>query len=90
MPGRHVPFFQIHAPYGIEGGWEKRGPEVEDVFFGAAPEDGEMIRGSVTPIGRDGIDPDRRARANGLLNIYLTSLNPRIRLLSQLVEGREG
>jgi phytoene dehydrogenase-like protein len=33
MPGRHVSFFQIHAPYGIEGGWEKRGPEVEEALF---------------------------------------------------------
>jgi phytoene dehydrogenase-like protein len=33
MPGKHVSFFQIHAPYGIEGGWEKRGPEVEEALF---------------------------------------------------------
>ncbi|MCC7077357.1 MAG: NAD(P)/FAD-dependent oxidoreductase [Acidimicrobiia bacterium] len=28
-PGRHVSFFQMHAPYDIEGGWEQRGPEIE-------------------------------------------------------------
>ena len=33
FPGKHVSFFQIHAPYGIEGGWEKRGPEVEEALF---------------------------------------------------------
>jgi phytoene dehydrogenase-like protein len=33
MPGKHVSFFQIHAPYGIEGGWEKRGPEVQEALF---------------------------------------------------------
>ncbi|OGO02854.1 MAG: hypothetical protein A2Y91_08335 [Chloroflexi bacterium RBG_13_54_8] len=25
IPGRHVSFFQMHAPYEIEGGWDKRG-----------------------------------------------------------------
>ncbi len=33
MPGKHVSFFQIHAPYGIEGGWEKRGPEIEEAIL---------------------------------------------------------
>jgi len=28
-PGAHVSFFQMHAPYGIEGGWEKKNKEVE-------------------------------------------------------------
>lgn len=28
-PGAQVSFFQMHAPYGIEGGWEKKGPELE-------------------------------------------------------------
>jgi len=28
-PGGHVSFFQMHAPYGIEGGWEKKNKEVE-------------------------------------------------------------
>ena len=26
---RQVSFFQMHAPYDLEGGWEKRGPEIE-------------------------------------------------------------
>ncbi len=30
-PGQHISFFQIHAPYDIEGGWEKKNKE-----FGAA------------------------------------------------------
>jgi phytoene dehydrogenase-like protein len=33
FPGKHVSFFQIHAPYGIEGGWEKRGAEVEEALL---------------------------------------------------------
>ena len=33
MPGKHVSFFQIHAPYAIEGGWEKRGPEIQEAMF---------------------------------------------------------
>jgi len=32
-PGKHVSFFQMHAPYGIEGGWEKRGPELEEAIL---------------------------------------------------------
>ena len=28
-PGGHVSFLQMHAPYGIEGGWEKKNAEVE-------------------------------------------------------------
>jgi len=65
------------------------GIEVEDVIFGAASEDGEMIRGSITLIGREGIDSDQRARADGLLNIYLTSLNTRISPINRLIEVRE-
>ncbi len=29
-PGAHVSFFQMHAPYEIEGGWEKNGGKVEE------------------------------------------------------------
>lgn len=29
FPGKHVSFFQMHAPYAIEGGWERRGAELE-------------------------------------------------------------
>jgi len=32
-PGRHVSFFQTHAPYDIEGGWEARGPELEEAVL---------------------------------------------------------
>ncbi len=29
-PGKSISFFQTHAPYEIEGGWEKRGKELEE------------------------------------------------------------
>lgn len=32
-PGKHVSFFQIHAPYDIEGGWDKRGPELQKAIL---------------------------------------------------------
>jgi phytoene dehydrogenase-like protein len=32
-PGKHVSFFQMHAPYEIEGGWEKRGPQLEEAIL---------------------------------------------------------
>ncbi len=32
-PGKHVSFFQTHAPYDIQGGWEKRGPELEEAVL---------------------------------------------------------
>jgi phytoene dehydrogenase-like protein len=32
-PGKHVSFFQMHAPYDIEGGWEKRGPEIQQAIL---------------------------------------------------------
>ena len=32
MPG-HVSFFQMHAPYEIEGGWETRGKELEEAVL---------------------------------------------------------
>jgi phytoene dehydrogenase-like protein len=28
--GGHVSFFQMHAPYEVKGGWEKRGKELEE------------------------------------------------------------
>ncbi len=31
--GGHVSFFQMHAPYDIEGGWEKRGAELEEAIL---------------------------------------------------------
>ena len=33
IPGKHVSFLQMHAPYGIAGGWEKRGPEIESAML---------------------------------------------------------
>ena len=32
-PGDHVSFFQMHAPYDIRGGWEKRGPELQEAIL---------------------------------------------------------
>ena len=31
--GGHVSFFQMHAPYDIEGGWEKRSPELQEAVL---------------------------------------------------------
>jgi phytoene dehydrogenase-like protein len=33
MPGGEVSFFQMHAPYDIEGGWEKRNKELEEAIL---------------------------------------------------------
>jgi len=30
-PGKHISFFQMHAPYQVEGGWEKQGKELEQL-----------------------------------------------------------
>jgi phytoene dehydrogenase-like protein len=32
-PGKHVSFFQMHAPYAIAGGWERRGPEIAEAML---------------------------------------------------------
>jgi phytoene dehydrogenase-like protein len=32
-PGGNVSFFQMHAPYDIEGGWDKRGPEIKEAIL---------------------------------------------------------
>ncbi len=32
-PGHQVSFFQMHAPYDIEGGWDKRGPEIQEAIL---------------------------------------------------------
>ena len=56
--GGHVSFFQMHAPYEIEGGWDKRGPELEQAIMAkwekAAPNmnHGNVMRTSQeTPVG---------------------------------------
>jgi len=33
MPGGNVSFFQMHAPYDIEGGWETRKKELEEAIL---------------------------------------------------------
>jgi len=33
MPGGHVSFFQMHAPYDIEGGWDRRKKEMEEAII---------------------------------------------------------
>ena len=32
-PGKHVSFFQMHAPYEIEGGWDKRKPQLDEAIL---------------------------------------------------------
>ena len=33
-PGKHVSFFQMHAPYEIDGGWDKRARELDEAILG--------------------------------------------------------
>jgi phytoene dehydrogenase-like protein len=33
MPGKHVSFFQMHAPYSISGGWEERAPRLQEAIL---------------------------------------------------------
>ena len=33
VPGKQVSFFQMHAPYEIEGGWDRRGRELEEAML---------------------------------------------------------
>jgi phytoene dehydrogenase-like protein len=33
IPGKQVSLFQMHAPYDIEGGWDKRGEELKEVIL---------------------------------------------------------
>ena len=33
IPGKHVSFFQMHAPYEIDGGWERRARGLEDAML---------------------------------------------------------
>ncbi|MCZ7527785.1 MAG: NAD(P)/FAD-dependent oxidoreductase [Acidimicrobiia bacterium] len=48
VPGNHVSFLQTHAPYDIAGGWDERGPEVEEALLAkwrkAAP---NMVPGNI-------------------------------------------
>jgi phytoene dehydrogenase-like protein len=56
--GGTVSFFQMHAPYEIEGGWEARGPELEEAILAkwqnAAPnmtKDKILMTSHETPVG---------------------------------------
>ena len=56
--GGHVSFFQIHAPYDSEGGWDTRGPELQETILEkwqkAAPnmtKDNIIRTGYETPVG---------------------------------------
>lgn len=58
VPGKHVSFFQMHAPYGIPGGWEARRDEVQDAMLGkwrrVAPNmDGDNILMTATETPED-------------------------------------
>jgi phytoene dehydrogenase-like protein len=33
IPGKHVSFFQMHAPYELDGGWERRARGLEDAML---------------------------------------------------------
>jgi phytoene dehydrogenase-like protein len=30
VPGHHISFLQVHAPYDVEGGWDRQGPELAE------------------------------------------------------------
>jgi phytoene dehydrogenase-like protein len=56
--GGYVSFFQVHAPYEIEGGWDKRAPELEQAILAkweqAAPnmtKDNIIMTRYETPVG---------------------------------------
>ena len=56
--GGYVSFFQMHAPYEIEGGWDKKGEELEEAVLAkwqkAAPNmtrENIMAKGHETPVG---------------------------------------
>ena len=68
--GGYVSFFQVHAPYEIEGGWEKRAPELEEAILAkwqkAAP---NLTKDSIirtcheTPVGIERRLPNMRRGA---------------------------
>jgi phytoene dehydrogenase-like protein len=56
--GGYVSFFQLHAPYEIEGGWDKRGPELQEQILAkwqkSAPnmtKDKVIMTSYETPVG---------------------------------------
>jgi phytoene dehydrogenase-like protein len=65
--GGYVSFFQMHAPYEIEGGWDKRGPEIEEAILKtwqrAAPnmtKDSVIMTSHETPVGIERRLPNMR------------------------------
>jgi phytoene dehydrogenase-like protein len=65
--GGHVSFFQVHAPYDIEGGWDKRAPEFEQAILAkwqkAAPnmtKDNVLMTCHETPVGIERRLPNMR------------------------------
>jgi phytoene dehydrogenase-like protein len=55
-PGKYVSFFQMHAPYEIEGGWDVCGPEIQEAILAkwqkAAPNmkrENIIVTGQETP-----------------------------------------
>jgi phytoene dehydrogenase-like protein len=65
--GGNVSFFQVHAPYEIEGGWDKRGPEFEQAILErwqqAAPnmtKDNVLMTRFETPVGIERRLPNMR------------------------------
>ena len=65
--GGYVSFYQVHAPYEIEGGWEKRAPELEEAILAkwqkAAPNMGKdniLMTCHETPVGIERRLPNMR------------------------------
>ncbi|TET15752.1 MAG: NAD(P)/FAD-dependent oxidoreductase [Dehalococcoidia bacterium] len=68
--GGYVSFFQMHAPYEIEGGWDKRGAELEEAILAkwqkAAPNmtrDNIIMTSHETPVGIELRFPNMRRGA---------------------------
>ena len=68
--GGYVSFFQMHAPYDIEGGWDKCGPELEEAILAkwqkAAPNmtrDNIIMTSLETPVGIELRFPNMRRGA---------------------------
>jgi phytoene dehydrogenase-like protein len=65
--GGYVSFFQVHAPYEIDGGWEERAPELEEAILAkwqeAAPnmtKDNIIMTCHETPVGIERRLPNMR------------------------------